>query len=216
MVHFHLKLPLAHNHPPLRPSAKISEAPEYPFTRDGEGELVVWYNPSARVYHEQPWHLAAWSFEIGREEVGDLVGGRRGGKREGETGSVKIRRSRETRSMKERRREEEWRVEREDEQTRKEDIESEGEKGRATRVLDLGQRSEIIFPLRLHFSSSISREAARAKRVRQDASPPPPPPPPPLPLPLSNYSLTPSAIYLRSSAIITCYYLILTLLAIWV
>jgi len=43
------------------------------------------------------------------------------------------------------------------------------------------------------------------KKVRQGASPPPP---------LSNYSLTPRAIYLRSGAIITCYYLILTLLAI--
>lgn len=61
MLHFHLELPLPHNHPPLGPSTKISKVPEYPFTWDGGGDLVV-YNPSARIYHEQLWHLRGMIF----------------------------------------------------------------------------------------------------------------------------------------------------------
>lgn len=66
-------------------------------------------------------------------------------------------------------------------------------KGESGGVLDLGQRSQIIFSLRRRFVLDLSGggSRARAKRVRQGASPPP--------LPLSNYSLTPSAIYLRAA-----------------
>lgn len=61
MLHFHVELPLPHNHPPLGPSTKISKVPEYPFTWDGGGDLMV-YNPSARIYHEQLWHLRGMIF----------------------------------------------------------------------------------------------------------------------------------------------------------
>jgi len=53
MLHFHPELPLAHNHPPLGPSAKITEAPEYPFTRAMAVGDPGRYNPLARLYHEQ-------------------------------------------------------------------------------------------------------------------------------------------------------------------
>lgn len=124
MLHFHLELPLPHNHPPLGPSTKISKVSEYPFTWDGGGDLMV-YNPSGYITSNSGI-FAAWSFEMRREEVGESCGRTAG--REGETGSVKIRRSRG--STKEGRGEEERRVERED--RKKEEKESEGEKGRAT------------------------------------------------------------------------------------
>lgn len=209
MVHFHLELPLAHNHPPLRPSAKISEAPEYPFTRE-PAKAISWY------ITRPPGHITS-SPGISRhdlsrsgrgrregEEGRDLVGGRRGGEREreeGETGSVKIRRDRGTRSMKERRRREddESRVEKEEEE--------EGEKGRATSARSRATIGDHLPSRALSRPPVFQAEGEKSTTGRLLAAAQPP-------LPLSNYSLTPRAIYLRSSAIITCYYLILTLLAI--
>lgn len=60
MLHFHPELPLAHNHPPLRQSAKMTAAPEYPFTRGGTEEAIPRYTTRPPGYiTSKPWHLAA-------------------------------------------------------------------------------------------------------------------------------------------------------------
>lgn len=130
MVHFHLELPLAHNHPLLRPSAKISEAPEYPFTRRRRSRGIT--RPAGHITSSPGISRHDLSRSGGKKSgISWAGGGETEREKGGETGSVKIRRNRGTRSMKEWRREDERCVEREDE-TRKEEEESEGEKGRAT------------------------------------------------------------------------------------
>lgn len=105
ILHFHLELPLAHNHPLLRPSAKISEAPEYPFTRGGGGDLASITRPPEYITSSPGISRYDLSRSGGKRSRESPLWAESGG--EGDTGSVKIRRSRKDRESRERERERE-------------------------------------------------------------------------------------------------------------
>lgn len=175
MAHFHLGLPLAHNHPPLRSSAKIPKTPEYPFTTGQEKAICSWYadNPCAvGISRNSP--------VISRHDLSRSRVGREGGRK-------KIRRCR---------------LKRRSERQAKREKDETSARSRAT-IAD-------------HLPSSTGLLVLDPRRRRRGRN---------VPSVATLAGVAPAAAIIKlfthtvrhlssASAILTCYYLILTLLAI--